>query len=50
MKELNKFRQFLNENKEETNEIFGLLEDKAQTRKAAKALDALEKALFELNS
>ena len=49
MKELNKFRQFLNENKEETNEIFGLLGDKAQTRKAAKALDALEQALFELN-
>lgn len=39
----------LNEGKEKTNEIFGLLGDKAQTRKAAKALDALEKALFELN-
>ena len=49
MKELNKFRQFLNEDKEETNEIFGLLGDKSQTKKAAKALDALEKALFELN-
>ena len=49
MKELDNFKKFLNEGKEKTNEIFGLLGDKAQTRKAAKALDALEKALFELN-
>ena len=49
MKELDNFKKFLNEGKEETNEIFGLLGDKSQTKKAAKALDALEKALFELN-
>ena len=49
MKELNTFRQFINESKEKTNEIFGFRGTKDQTQKAAEALDALEKALFELN-
>ena len=49
MEELSTFRKFLNEGKEKTNEIFGLRGTKDQTQKAAKALDALEKALFELN-
>jgi len=49
MEELSKFRQFINEGKEKTNEIFGLRGTPDSTKKAAKALDALEKALFELN-
>ncbi len=49
MKELNKFRQFINEDKEKVDELFGLRGTKDQTQKAAEALEALEKALFELN-
>ena len=49
MKELNKFRQFINEGKENVDELFGLRGKPDSTKKAAKALDALEKALFELN-
>jgi len=49
MKELNRFRQFINEGKENVDELFGLRGTKDQTQKAAEALDALEKALFELN-
>ena len=49
MEELNTFRKFINESKEKTNEIFGLRGTKDQAQKAAEALDALEKALFELN-
>jgi len=48
MKELNTFRQFANETKEETNEIFGMDKNK-EDMKIAKALESLEKALFELN-
>jgi len=49
MKELNKFRQFINEGKENVDELFGLRGTPDSTKKAAKALEALEKALFELN-
>ena len=49
MEELNKFRQFINEGKENVNELFGLRGKPGEAKKAAKALDALEKALFELN-
>ena len=49
MKELNKFRQFINEDKEKVDELFGLRGKPGEAKKAAKALDALEKALFELN-
>jgi len=49
MEELSTFRKFINESKEKTNEIFGLRGTKDQTQKSAEALDALEKALFELN-
>lgn len=48
MKELNTFRQFLTESKEETNEIFGMGKNR-EDMKVAKALEKLEKALFELN-
>ena len=49
MKELNKFRQFINEDKKKVDELFGLRGKPGEAKKAAKALDALEKALFELN-
>jgi len=49
MKELNKFRQFINEGKGNVDELFGLRGKPGEAKKAAKALDALEKALFELN-
>ena len=49
MEELNKFRQFINEGKENVDELFGLRGKSGEAEKAAKALDALEKALFELN-
>ncbi|MDA8978326.1 hypothetical protein N9F67_00485 [bacterium] len=49
MKELNKFRQFINEGKENVDELFGLRGKPDSTKKAAEALEALENALFELN-
>ncbi len=48
MKELNIFRQFVNETKENVDEIFGMGKNKEDIR-VAKALESLEKALFELN-
>ncbi len=45
MKELNKFRKFL---EEQTSEILGMGKNR-EDMKVAKALDSLEKALFELN-
>ncbi len=53
MRELNKFRQFLTEGKEKTNEIFGKKGEErikiSNDMKIGKALSALEDALFELN-
>ena len=48
MKELNTFRQFINESKENVDELFGMGKNK-EDMKIAKALENLEKALFELN-
>lgn len=48
MKELNTFRQFVNESKEKVDELFGMGKNKEDI-KVAKALEKLEKALFELN-